>query len=124
MVLGADASNAEAVRQVFALKGRPANHPVIVHLAAAKDLAKWAVDVSEEAFQTERGLLARTAHPHFETAATRSGHRDGFTGHSGFAGAESQDSASTTVGIWRRCRRALGEPVWTYQPDDGAACTG
>lgn len=40
--LAADASNPDAVRRVFAIKGRPANHPVIVHLSAVDDLARWA----------------------------------------------------------------------------------
>jgi L-threonylcarbamoyladenylate synthase len=43
--LGADASNVEAVRKVFALKGRPANHPLIVHLRDAAQLDDWAADV-------------------------------------------------------------------------------
>lgn len=43
--LGADASNAEAVREVFALKGRPANHPLIVHLHAATQLDDWAIGI-------------------------------------------------------------------------------
>ena len=40
--LGADAGNAEAVRRIFAAKGRPADHPVIVHLARAGEAADWA----------------------------------------------------------------------------------
>jgi L-threonylcarbamoyladenylate synthase len=40
--LGADARNPEAVRRIFAAKGRPSDHPVIVHLAKAGDLAAWA----------------------------------------------------------------------------------
>ncbi|MBS0321815.1 MAG: threonylcarbamoyl-AMP synthase [Proteobacteria bacterium] len=43
--LGADAANPEAVRRIFAAKGRPADHPLIVHVAAAADLAYWARDV-------------------------------------------------------------------------------
>ena len=43
--LGGDAGNAAAVRRIFAAKGRPADHPVIVHLADAGDLADWARDV-------------------------------------------------------------------------------
>jgi L-threonylcarbamoyladenylate synthase len=43
--LGADAMNARAVVQIFALKGRPADHPVIVHLEEAGDLGRWAVDI-------------------------------------------------------------------------------
>jgi len=43
--LGADAGNAEAVAKVFAVKGRPSGHPLIVHLANADQLGAWAVDV-------------------------------------------------------------------------------
>jgi L-threonylcarbamoyladenylate synthase len=39
--LGADASNADAVRAIFAAKGRPTDHPVIVHLASADALLDW-----------------------------------------------------------------------------------
>ena len=40
--LGADAMNPAAVRRIFAAKGRPADHPVIVHLLDATWLAQWA----------------------------------------------------------------------------------
>jgi L-threonylcarbamoyladenylate synthase len=41
--LAADASDPLAVRSVFAAKGRPADHPLIVHLASAASLPVWAV---------------------------------------------------------------------------------
>lgn len=47
--LGADASNADAIRRLFAAKGRPADHPVIVHLAGAAALDQWAAHVSPAA---------------------------------------------------------------------------
>ena len=47
--LAADASNAAAVQRIFALKGRPADHPVIVHIADASGLPRWARDVPEAA---------------------------------------------------------------------------
>ncbi len=47
--LAADATNDDAVARVFALKGRPADRPVIVHLGAAEDLSDWAVDIPEYA---------------------------------------------------------------------------
>ena len=47
--LAADASNAAAVQRIFALKGRPADHPVIVHIADASELPRWARDVPEAA---------------------------------------------------------------------------
>jgi L-threonylcarbamoyladenylate synthase len=43
--LAADASNEAAVRRIFAAKGRPADHPLIVHIAASEQLADWAGDV-------------------------------------------------------------------------------
>jgi L-threonylcarbamoyladenylate synthase len=47
--LAADARNDGAVRKVFALKGRPADHPLIVHLADAQALADWALEPSADA---------------------------------------------------------------------------
>lgn len=47
--LGADASNGRAVARIFAAKGRPADHPVIVHLAEAGQLPQWARRVPEAA---------------------------------------------------------------------------
>ena len=42
--LGADASNAAAVARIFAAKGRPADHPLIVHVASAALARQWARD--------------------------------------------------------------------------------
>jgi len=42
--LGADAENPEAVARIYAAKRRPANHPVIVHIAPGGDLAYWVND--------------------------------------------------------------------------------
>jgi L-threonylcarbamoyladenylate synthase len=47
--LGADALNETAVARVFRIKGRPLDHPVIVHLARAADLADWAREISPAA---------------------------------------------------------------------------
>lgn len=52
--LGADASNAAAVRRIFEVKGRPATHPVIVHLADAVQLADWTREVPEAARRLTR----------------------------------------------------------------------
>jgi L-threonylcarbamoyladenylate synthase len=49
--LGADASNPAAVARIYALKGRPSNHPVIVHLSAAGQLRDWALDPSPQALR-------------------------------------------------------------------------
>jgi len=47
--LGADASNAGAVARLYAVKGRPAGHPVIVHFADAGQAFAWAHDVPASA---------------------------------------------------------------------------
>jgi len=47
--LGADAENPQAVAAIYAAKGRPANHPVIVHLAPEGDIGYWAVSIPAEA---------------------------------------------------------------------------
>lgn len=43
--LGAAARDPAALARLYAVKGRPADHPVIVHLASADDLGAWAADV-------------------------------------------------------------------------------
>lgn len=47
--LGADAGKADAVAKIFAAKGRPTSHPLIVHLADADMLGGWAARVPEAA---------------------------------------------------------------------------
>ena len=47
--LGADASNPDAVRKIFKLKGRPADHPVIVHILGAEQLDQYARDIPDAA---------------------------------------------------------------------------
>ncbi len=49
--LGADATDPVALAAIFACKGRPADHPLIVHLAAAADLARWVGALPDEAHQ-------------------------------------------------------------------------
>jgi L-threonylcarbamoyladenylate synthase len=49
--LGADAENATAVSQIFAAKGRPLGHPLIVHLGEVASLAAWARDVPHLAWR-------------------------------------------------------------------------
>jgi L-threonylcarbamoyladenylate synthase len=49
--LGADASNPEAVAKIFAAKGRPADHPLIVHISGAEQIDDWAESVPESAIR-------------------------------------------------------------------------
>ena len=43
--LGADACNAAAVARIYSVKGRPADHPLIVHVPSMDALGDWASDV-------------------------------------------------------------------------------
>ena len=49
--LAADAANPEAVRGIFVAKQRPAYHPLIVHLAGAGQLSRWARDIPDAAWR-------------------------------------------------------------------------
>jgi L-threonylcarbamoyladenylate synthase len=52
--LGADACNAEAVARIYAAKGRPADHPLIVHISSMDGLGDWAADVPKYAISLAR----------------------------------------------------------------------
>ncbi len=52
--LGADARNEKALKKLYAIKGRPANHPVIVHLASFEHISDWCKELPEYA-----GILAK-----------------------------------------------------------------
>ena len=47
--LAADATNPDAVARIFDVKGRPADHPLIVHLASADEVDRWAATVPSTA---------------------------------------------------------------------------
>lgn len=67
--LGADADNGAALAKMFAAKGRPADHPVIVHLADISQLRDWAREIPPDAQKLARAfwpgpmslILPRTA---------------------------------------------------------------
>ncbi len=67
--LAADALNPEAVSRIFAAKGRPADHPLIVHLPSAEHLPQWAAAIPKDAIALARAfwpgpltlILKRTA---------------------------------------------------------------
>jgi L-threonylcarbamoyladenylate synthase len=68
--LGADAASEIAVARIFAAKGRPRGHPLIVHLAEGAALDGWAIEIPEAARQ-----LARAAWPGPLTMILRKGPR-------------------------------------------------
>jgi L-threonylcarbamoyladenylate synthase len=54
--LGAEISNPSAVRRVFEIKKRPADHPLIVHFADVSGLDHWAREVPEQAWRLAEQL--------------------------------------------------------------------
>ena len=52
--LGADACNADAVARIYSVKGRPADHPLIVHVGSMEGLGDWADDVPGYAISLAR----------------------------------------------------------------------
>ena len=54
--LGADASNSDAVARIYSVKGRPNDHPLIVHIASMDRMGDWASDVPEYAIALARSF--------------------------------------------------------------------
>jgi L-threonylcarbamoyladenylate synthase len=54
--LGADASNQQAVARIYEVKGRPTDHPLIVHISSIDNLDKWAKDIPEYAVKLARAF--------------------------------------------------------------------
>jgi L-threonylcarbamoyladenylate synthase len=74
--LGADASNPEAVAKIFAAKGRPIDHPVIVHLALTEQIIDWAESVPGSALKLANAFwpgpltIILNKHPQVSTGVT------------------------------------------------------
>jgi len=70
--LGADADSPTATAKIFAAKGRPADHPLIVHLLRADQIRDWAVEIPAEAWRLAEAfwpgpmtlILRRSARAH------------------------------------------------------------
>ncbi|MDB5805700.1 MAG: threonylcarbamoyl-AMP synthase [Betaproteobacteria bacterium] len=68
--LAADAGSSQAIARIYAAKGRPNDHPVIVHLAHVEQIRDWAIDIPGEAWTLARAfwpgpmtlILKRAAH--------------------------------------------------------------
>jgi L-threonylcarbamoyladenylate synthase len=54
--LGADATNERAVARIYEVKGRPTDHPLIVHISSIDKLDKWAKDIPEYAVKLARNF--------------------------------------------------------------------
>ena len=52
--LGADATNESAVAHIYSVKGRPTDHPLIVHIGQLSQLDQWAIDIPNYAIALAR----------------------------------------------------------------------
>jgi len=52
--LGADATNSQAVARIYQVKGRPSDHPLIVHIACMDRMGDWASEIPEYAIKLAR----------------------------------------------------------------------
>ena len=121
---GPTPSNPDAVRAVYRVKGRPADHPLIVHVASAAAVPRWAAAVppaaaalAEACWPGPLTLLApapgRRRPTSSPAAATRSA-----------CGCPPTRSPSAARGVRRRHRRTVGQPLRPGQPDDGRPRAG
>jgi L-threonylcarbamoyladenylate synthase len=78
--LAANAADPEVVKGIFAAKGRPANHPLIVHLPSADQLTHWATDIPNSARQLAEafwpGPLTLLLHKHPDVSPVITGGLD------------------------------------------------
>jgi len=54
--LGADARNPDAVKRIYEVKGRPSEHPLIVHISSINQLEKWASEIPDYAISLARAF--------------------------------------------------------------------
>jgi len=54
--LGVDATNKDAVAHLYQVKGRPSDHPLIVHISSMANLDKWAREIPEYAIKLARAF--------------------------------------------------------------------
>ncbi len=115
---GADAEQPAAVDRVFAVKGRPATHPLIVHIGAVDDLDRWVADVPPSRRRARRDVLAGTAHAAAAAvvACPRRGHR--WPRHGRHPRARPPGDARRAGPHRGRPGRAVGEPLRRGESDD------
>ena len=54
--LGADATNQQAVARIYEVKGRPADHPLIVHVRDMQDIVQWSDEIPDYAIALARAF--------------------------------------------------------------------
>lgn len=115
--IGADATNPAAVRRIFEIKGRPADHPLIVHLSHLGQVRDWAVEIPDEAYR-----LAERFWPGPLTMILKRSKRvpDVVTGGAGYrriANSRTPRGSCASAEVRRRGCCPVRQPFWPDQPD-------
>ena len=99
--LGADASNEKAVARIYEVKGRPQDHPLILHIPSMNDITYWAEEISDYAI-----TLARSFWPGPMTLILKRSDaaKDFVTGGQDTVGLRVPDH-SLALGLLQECRK-------------------
>jgi L-threonylcarbamoyladenylate synthase len=99
--LGADASNEKAVARIYEVKGRPQDHPLILHIATMNDITYWAEDVSDYAIALARSFWPGPMTLIFKRSAAA---KDFVTGGQETVGLRVPDH-SLALGLLQECKK-------------------
>ena len=116
--LGADASSAAAVHHLFAVKGRPPDHPVIVHLGAPRAARRVGAPRAARRHRARRRVLAGPAHPGARARRPRARRRHRRARHRRPPRARSTGGPGLVARVRRGSGRAVGQPVRPGEPHD------
>ncbi len=113
--LGANASNPAAVRKIFAAKGRPASHPLIVHLDSIRYLHRWVREVPEAAEKLAARFWPGALTLVLPKAASVLNVVTGGQDTVAIRVPVPPHGTAAPDGVWRGTRGAFREPVRTHQ---------
>jgi L-threonylcarbamoyladenylate synthase len=99
--LGADASNEKAVARIYEVKGRPQDHPLILHIASMNDITYWAEDVSDYAIALARSFWPGPMTLIFKRSDAA---KDFVTGGQGTVGLRVPDH-TLALGLLQECKK-------------------
>ena len=99
--LGADASNEKAVARIYEVKGRPQDHPLILHIASMNEITYWAEEVSDYAIALARSFWPGPMTLIFKRSDAA---KDFVTGGQGTVGLRVPDH-SLALGLLQECKK-------------------
>ena len=99
--LGADASNQKAVARIYEVKGRPQDHPLILHIASMSDINYWAEEISDYAMALARAFWPGPMTLIFKRSAAA---KDFVTGGQDTVGLRVPDH-SLALGLLQECKK-------------------